>query len=150
MKCGDVKKKLSSYQDNELSGQLRLIIDKHLKSCRNCRRDLNFLISLKENFTKIPNIIPSPHLSSKIMSRIKQTSTISKWGKLLNPAIYTLVFIFSLTMGIFVNSTMINPQTSIFKEQPELLSIVIEKEKTSTVSVSEQLLNIISGEDKSK
>ena len=150
MKCREIKNKLSSYQDNELSSHLRLIIDEHLESCRSCRRDFTFLSDLKENFTKVPNIDPSPHLSSKIMYRIKQTPVNTIWGKLLNPAIYSFVFIFSILMGIFVNSTMINPQTSIFREQPELLSIVIEKERTSTVSISEKLLDIISGEKISK
>lgn len=68
MKCKNVQRLLSSYIDNELTGD----IQGHLSGCKECTHRLNELTRIKELVGTIPAYEVNPFLFTRISSAIKE------------------------------------------------------------------------------
>jgi anti-sigma factor RsiW len=67
--CQSVKKKLSAYQDGELSAIQKNAIEAHLRTCDGCRRYLEDLVHTYQLFEALPQIKPASGFSRQIIDR---------------------------------------------------------------------------------
>lgn len=59
MNCKKVKRKLSAYLDNELKEKEQSLISEHLKTCENCKKELNIFLEQNKFLMKLETIKPS-------------------------------------------------------------------------------------------
>ncbi len=114
MKCEETKRKLSAYQDNELSQEETERIRRHLSKCRACAEDLQ-AINLAWDFLQAGETIePAPYfwtrLSARIAEQEKGRGFASKlWKKLIAnpvPAFTAAALVLGLLLGNFVGRTL--------------------------------------------
>ena len=72
MECADIQKKLSSYIDDALSPEERMLIDEHLTSCQKCSASLADMRKTLEYIQKIEDVEPPPWLTQKVMTKVKE------------------------------------------------------------------------------
>ena len=84
MKCGEITKLLSSYQDDELDPDLKGVVEEHLNHCRHCRNELQMLESVILRLKAVEEVIPAPQFNARVMAGIKEKSqfryTITQTG----------------------------------------------------------------------
>ena len=65
--CQSVRKKLSAYQDGEVTSVEKDSIDAHLRTCEACRKLHEALLQTYRMLRGLPEIEPAPGLSRRIM-----------------------------------------------------------------------------------
>jgi hypothetical protein len=76
MNCSQIKKKLSSFMDNELDGVTSRFITEHLKDCSRCREYLHEFRKIDDLVYGLSRTDPSPDFSRRILKAAMGTSTI--------------------------------------------------------------------------
>jgi anti-sigma factor RsiW len=76
MRCPH-KKKLSAYQDGELSDSETRQIQRHLQECARCRRELAMLSTVGEALAYIESPEPNPFLATRITSHLRERTPVS-------------------------------------------------------------------------
>lgn len=71
MECADIQKKLSSYIDDALSPEERMLIVEHLTLCQKCSASLADMRKTLEYIQKLEDIEPPPWLTQKVMEKVK-------------------------------------------------------------------------------
>jgi negative regulator of sigma E activity len=71
MDCRDYQSKFSAYLDGELTAKERQYLQFHLKECLPCYRNWSFLQKSHEVLRRLPELEPTPHLSTIVMARLK-------------------------------------------------------------------------------
>jgi hypothetical protein len=87
MQCNDIQEKLSAYIEGDISSEERMLIDKHLKSCEQCRETLAEMKKTTEYVRDLDDIEPPAWLTQKIMEKIRSEAGKEKsiWQKLFYP-----------------------------------------------------------------
>ena len=67
--CQSVRKKLSAYQDGEVTTAEKDAIDAHLRTCEPCQKQHEALLQTYRMLRGLPEIEPAPGLSRQIVSR---------------------------------------------------------------------------------
>ena len=67
--CRHIRKKLSAYQDEEIEPAKSDTIEAHLRTCDACRKEYEALIHTYEMFMSLPDMEPTPWLSSRIVEK---------------------------------------------------------------------------------
>jgi anti-sigma factor RsiW len=67
--CRNIRRKLSKYQDGELSAAQKNTIEAHLRSCKGCSRYLEDLAHVVQLFEVLPQIKPASMFSGQIIDR---------------------------------------------------------------------------------
>jgi predicted anti-sigma-YlaC factor YlaD len=67
--CQSIRKKLSAYQDGEVTTYEKATIETHLRSCEACRTEHEALLLTYRTLKDLPEIEPAPELSRQIMNR---------------------------------------------------------------------------------
>ena len=67
--CKHIKKKLSTYQDGELSEAQKNAIEAHLSGCIGCRKYLEDLAYVVQLFEGLPRIKPASVFSGQVVQR---------------------------------------------------------------------------------
>jgi len=67
--CQSISKKLSAYQDGEVTTDEKTIIETHLRTCEACQKRYEVLMLTYRNLGKLPEINPAPELSRQIVNR---------------------------------------------------------------------------------
>jgi anti-sigma factor RsiW len=70
MRCHSIQKRLSVYQDGEVSGKERELIAAHLEGCPACRSAYTELEQAWQSLEKIPEIEPSAGFEGLLFERI--------------------------------------------------------------------------------
>jgi anti-sigma factor RsiW len=65
--CQSVRKKLSAYQDGEVTTAEKDAIDAHLRTCEACRKQHEALLQTYRMLRSLPEIEPAPGLSRRIV-----------------------------------------------------------------------------------
>jgi predicted anti-sigma-YlaC factor YlaD len=65
--CRSVRKKLSAYQDGEVSSAEKDAIDAHFCTCKACRKQHEALLQTYRMLRGLPEIEPAPGLSRRIV-----------------------------------------------------------------------------------
>lgn len=72
MKCEKVKRKLTAFLDNELTGRERVDVEKHLSLCTACARETKLLSKVATLFTAYKEIEPSKDFRVGVWKLIEQ------------------------------------------------------------------------------
>ncbi len=85
MDCKKVRKKLSSYLDNEVNLDQKSKIKEHLKKCKACSYQLKQLRQIQSLVQKIPSQKPEPGFYERLSSRLSEKEMSLKerlfgWG----------------------------------------------------------------------
>lgn len=78
MNCNEISEKLSLYIDNELSSEEMFLIEEHLKTCKNCQKELeeyNNLISILRN---LPEEEPPEGYCQRLHDKLVEVSAINE------------------------------------------------------------------------
>ncbi len=84
--CQSIRKKLSAYQDGEVTVSEKDTIDAHLRTCDACRKEYEALIHTYEMFMSLPDMEPSPMLSRRIVEKAIRTDE-PVWVRMLGGAL---------------------------------------------------------------
>jgi anti-sigma factor RsiW len=72
MKCNNVQKKLSAYQDRELEDKEQEQVKSHLLSCRVCREQFAQLERTWQTLGELKEIQPDPWFYRQLVGKIKE------------------------------------------------------------------------------
>ena len=70
MKCKDIQKRLSAYQDGELKPKEQERVAKHLRGCRECQTELTKLGEVWQVLERLPEIQPEPDFYGQVIKKI--------------------------------------------------------------------------------
>ncbi len=73
MKCNEVQRRLSAYQDGEIKPAERERITNHLQVCRVCQAELAKLDGLWQALDGLPEIQPEPNFYGQIIRKINSS-----------------------------------------------------------------------------
>lgn len=126
MKCTDVSRLLSRYQDNELEDYSRNVVKNHLSACKNCRMELDELNRVVLDIAGIRDIDPKENFTAELMSLVKEHKEKKFAGKFA----YIYSFVFAL---FFIFGVLIDPYPSgSFAEETgkmELSTVLLDGQK---------------------
>jgi hypothetical protein len=80
MKCHRIEKKLSAYQDGELSASEREQVERHLADCHSCREQYVRLQQFWQALGDQSEIRPTPGFYKRVSQKIGQTTEKGVWG----------------------------------------------------------------------
>jgi anti-sigma factor RsiW len=116
MSCGEIKQKLSAFQDGQLPEDESRIIQDHLSFCESCSSELQELQDVYGLLSHVETIEAAPYFWTKLSRQMKpSTAKKSVWESIVTPApkfavpiAATLVFIFALLVGIYLGTNIYN------------------------------------------
>ena len=119
MNCGEIKQKLSAFQDKQVSEDERRIIQDHLSFCESCSSALQELHDVYGLLSHVETIEAAPYFWAKLSRRMNQSaSKKSLWESIVTPTqkftvpiAATLVFIFALIIGIYLGANIYTHST---------------------------------------
>jgi anti-sigma factor RsiW len=130
MKCTEVHKHLSAFEDGELSSALRSDIESHLATCSDCQQSRDNLHRLWFALEDSPVPQPRPDLSQEIMRKITEQSGQRRLDRMRfleqmipRPAALAAMVVLGLLVGGWMGkAVMINPASRVMGlEQNTLL-----------------------------
>jgi hypothetical protein len=105
MKCQTFEKKLSAYQDGELSALEKQQVDRHLADCHSCREQYARLQQTWQALGEMTEIQPTPGFYKRVSQKIGQIpeksvleSLLGNWLRVLPSPVFASVI---LAIGIF-------------------------------------------------
>ena len=121
MNCGQVRRLLPSFLDEELSGRVRESVASHLASCPACRNELDGLkvdIDLLEKAAR-PQV--TPFLVTRVMAEIRERERPVPHGfrRLVGSLAATLVVAVSIGAGVFLGSGLAQAPTAVAANSTE-------------------------------
>jgi len=109
MECKGIKEKLCAYLEGIVSPEEKRIIEEHLPSCPECRKNLADLKKTEELVKDLAEVEPPAWFAQKIMSRIRAEEEKKKglWQKLFYPLhikvpIQALATVFIAVIAVYV------------------------------------------------
>jgi anti-sigma factor RsiW len=114
MKCQNIQKKLSAYQDRELEPKEQEQVRSHLLSCRACREQFAELERVWKIVGQFEEIPPDPWFYRRIVGRIREPRERSllpgvQWvfQKLRTPAIASIILLIGILAGTYLGNILI-------------------------------------------
>lgn len=124
MKCRNVQKKLSAYQDNELETHEREQVRSHLLSCQSCREQYAELERVWQTLGKLEEIRPDPWFYRQLVRKIKEPReqgllpTIERLIQVLQtPAIASILLAVGILAGTYLGNILIRCDFLPFQPQ---------------------------------
>jgi anti-sigma factor RsiW len=77
MKCSQVQKRLSAFQDGELNPQERAEVRDHLESCSACRERYAEMEKVWQALGDFKEILPDPGFHGQLVRKINESNRIS-------------------------------------------------------------------------
>lgn len=116
MNCGEIKRKLSAFQDKQLPEEQRQIIQDHLVFCESCSSELQELQNVYGLLSQVETIDAAPYFWAKLSRRMKQSASKQSIRKSIAVPVpkfaisiaATLVFFFALCIGIYLGANIYN------------------------------------------
>jgi len=135
--CQSVRKKLSAYQDGEVTSAEKDAIDAHLRTCEACRKQHEALLQTYRMLRGLPEIEPAPGLTRRIVdsgTRAQEPFWVRALGEtfrlLPTPAAMVALAAAGLLVGTMLGNLLIEGQ---FHSSPSI-----------SVSFSDQVLTLAS------
>lgn len=119
MNCGEIKQKLSAFQDRQLPENEMHFIQSHLRECESCSSAWQELQDVYGVLSHVETIEAAPYFYTKLSRRMKQSATRKSFWESIAvpiqrfaiPAAAMLVFIFALVFGIYLGTNIYNHST---------------------------------------
>ena len=117
MKCHTIVKKLSAYQDGELSAFEKEKVERHLAGCSSCREQYVTLQQTWQSLGDVMEVRPAPAFYKRLSLKIGQEGEkgvfgASHWGywglgALPSPVIASVVLAIGIFCGTFIGNSLI-------------------------------------------
>lgn len=160
MVCDDANTFLSRYQDNELDPVTRTQIDTHLQACENCQKELRRLKEITSMVKQLPEVEAGPYFAAQVMGKVMEKEKKSRrlvWfplssSPLLSKAIYTIVCIIFLLLGILVNMNTGSPVSDFTasgdigqdqQQEQHIVRVLVESQDISLINVQDNTLAML-------
>lgn len=106
MNCREIKRKLSAFQDKELSGSQLNEIEHHLKDCADCSRALQEMNQVWDLISNVATIESSPYFWTKLARKMSEKERKqSSWNFIFAPiqkVSFSLFMIGILIVGLAI------------------------------------------------
>lgn len=137
MNCGQVRRLLPPFLDEELSGRVREQIASHLASCPTCRTELE---ALKADMGLLEQVSPpgvSPFLVTRVMAQIRQQRdpVPHGFGRLVGSLTAALVVAVSIGAGVFFGSGLAQASTTAAANSTEAAVSYVESSAADMYSL---------------
>jgi anti-sigma factor RsiW len=137
MTCGQVKRLLPPFLDEELSGRTREQVDTHLASCPACRAEMEALradIGLLEQ-VGAPEV--SPFLVTRVMAEVRERHRPATQGfrQLVRSLTAAAVIAVSIGAGVFLGTGLAQTSTVIAANSTEAAVSYVESSTASMYSM---------------
>jgi anti-sigma factor RsiW len=114
MRCRNVQKRLSAYQDRELKPQEQEEVRSHLLSCQSCREQYEKLEQIWQTLGELEGVRPDPWFYPQIARKIKEPReqgllpTIERFFQLLRtPAIASVLLAIGILAGAYLGNILV-------------------------------------------
>jgi anti-sigma factor RsiW len=74
MDCGEILRKISAYNDKELSPEECKAVEAHLSGCEACRRNLGEIRRMDSLLARLPDVGASPAFEAELARRMERPS----------------------------------------------------------------------------
>jgi anti-sigma factor RsiW len=126
MKCHNIEKKLSAYQDKELKPQEQEEVRRHLLDCQSCRTLHERLEQTWQTLGELEEIRPDPWFYPRLSRKIKESRERTGFPVLQHvfqllrtPAIASILLAVGILAGTYFGSIMVRSDFFPFRsEQP--------------------------------
>ena len=155
--CQSIRKKMSAYQDGEVTTVEKDAIEAHLRTCEACRKQHEALLQTYRMLRSLPEIKPAPGLSRRIVDSVTRARE-PFWVRVLGeafrllPAPATMVTLaaLGLLVGTMLGNLLIEGQfhpshriSASFSDQAITLASVKVFDATPPGSFAEGYLNLV-------
>jgi predicted anti-sigma-YlaC factor YlaD len=124
MKCRNIQKKLSAYQDRELKPEEKEQISRHLENCQSCREQYEKLERVWQTLEEFQEIRPDPWFYPQLVRKVKEPRERSllpgvQWvfQMLRTPAIASILLAIGILAGTYLGNTL--ARSDFLRFQPE-------------------------------
>jgi len=124
MKCHNVQKKLSAYQDVELTSQEQNEVATHLVSCQSCREQYEKIERVWQTLGELEEIRPDPWFYPQLARKIKEPREKGLWPTvegifqlLRTPAIASILLAVGILAGTYLGNIL--ARCGFFPFQPD-------------------------------
>ena len=156
MMCNEANTYLSRYQDNELDPAARAQIDTHLQACAACREELLQLEAVTTRVKQLPVVEAGPYFTTQVMGKIMEKEKKSRWlawfplpssSPSFLKAVYTVVFIIFLLLGVWVNMKTGSPASNFpasgdteqdRQQELQMVRVLVESQDLSLINVQDK------------
>src|SRR4030065_234319 len=114
MKCHNIQKKLSAYQDNQLEPLEQEEVTRHLLSCRACREQFAELERVWQTLGELKEIRPDPWFYPQLVRKVKEPRERTllpglQWvfPILRTPAIASILLAIGILAGAYLGNIMV-------------------------------------------
>jgi len=125
MKCSKIQKKLSAYQDRELTPQEQQEIGRHLLSCQVCRQQFAQLERVWQTLGELKEIQPDPWFYRQVIKKIREPREQGFLPALQHvfrlsraPVAVSIVLIIGLLAGTYLGSILARCDLFPFQSTP--------------------------------
>lgn len=140
MKCEDIKKLLSSYQDKEINENNSINITAHLKVCRHCKQELKSLEKIIAGLKDLTDVEPEASFNSLVMKRLKEVKRPTVFP--MPSIVYSLIFIIFFTLGFIINSILDTGNNQKLKKL-SVVNLLLENQNLSLINVQDKTIKIL-------
>ena len=132
MNCGQVRRLLPPFLDEELPGRVREQIASHLASCPTCRTELESLKSDMGLLERVGTPEVSPYLITRVMAEIRERKrqVPHGFGRLVGSLAAVIVVAVSIGVGVFFGSGLAQASTPVAANSTEAAVSYVESSTT--------------------
>jgi anti-sigma factor RsiW len=114
MKCRNIQKKLSAYQDRELKPREREEVSRHLQGCQSCREEYEKLERVWQTLAEMQEFSPDPRFYLQLVRKINQPREHGffpslQWvfGLLPTPAVASIILMVGILVGTYLGNALV-------------------------------------------
>ena len=137
MNCGQVKRLLPPFLDEELSGRARDGVTSHLASCPTCRAELEALKADMGLLEQVDTPEVAPFLVTRVMAEIRQQRrpVPHGFGRLVASLTAALVVVVSIGAGVFFGSSLAQASNTVASNSTEAAVSYVESSAADMYSL---------------
>jgi anti-sigma factor RsiW len=142
MNCGQVKRLLPPFLDEELSGGVREQVTSHLTSCPTCRTELEALRADMGLLEQVGTPEVTPFLVTRVMAEVRSRAFGVRrpafdvgLGRLVGSLTAALVVAVAIGAGVFFGSGFAQASTTVAANSTEAEVSYVESSNTSMYSL---------------
>jgi hypothetical protein len=122
--CKEIKQMLSAYADGELSDEEKMAVDRHIRTCSECKKALDVQLGLHTKLLTVANTPVSPDVNGAIMSAITGNGT-RKSRRWLRPVLVAtpIVLVAAILLPLLLPTLMLTPEKVLARAQAALTSV---------------------------
>ena len=137
MNCGQVKRLLPPFLDEELSGRTREQIASHLASCPTCRTELEALKADMGLLEQVRTPEVTPFLVTRVMAEIREQRRTAPhgFGRLVGSLTAALVVVVSIGVGVLVGSSLAQAPSTVAANSTEAAVSYVESSAADMYSM---------------